>query len=198
MRPVIRYRPSTIAFSATSATCCCLSEQSLQYLLCDRRRNGSTLALGPLDRHRDSHPWLVGGGVADEPDLVLARAGDLGGARLAGHRDALQPRRGTGSLLDDVLHHLADLRRRLAAHPRRRRLRVEGLLDAPVLRDYPLGEARLHPHATVCDRRRDLGHLERRHRQVTLLADCDTAVVDAAATALGGEHAAGDHLIPRV
>src|SRR3954449_12323154 len=103
MRLVIRYRPSTIAFSATSATLGhCLSKQRLQYLLCDGGSDGPAFALCALDRYRYSHPRLVGRSKGDEPHLVLGRAWDLGRAGLARHRDALEARCRAGAFLDHV------------------------------------------------------------------------------------------------
>src|SRR4051794_26775434 len=199
MRLEIRYRPSTIAFSATSATLAyCLSEQRLQYLLCDRSGYGAAFALGPLDRDGDCHPRLVRRSEGDEPDLVLGGAWNLRGPGLARHGDALEAAGGAGAFLDHVLHHLADLRGRLCAHDVGGLLRAEGLLDATVLGDHALHELRLHPDAAIRDGGGYGGHLQRRREQVAFLADRDSPVVDAAAARPGGERAARHHLVLRV
>ena len=109
---------------------------------------------------------------ADEPRLVDAlRDVQLGGAGLAGDLDALERRADAGALAHDVAHHLRELAARSAptsrARPRSGSMRSTVRPSASTIR---LGEARLHPHAAVGDRRRDRRHLQRRHAQA-LLAD---------------------------
>ena len=138
---------------------------------------------------------------ADEPRLVdRLRDVQLGGARLAGHLDALERGGDAGPLAHDVGHHLPPAVAALSALMTRSA--SAGSIRshrAPVLVDDPVDEVRLHAHAAVGDRRRDRRHLQRRHEQA-LLADTDAADVDAAGVrrddlvALDVEDAARAHL----
>ena len=82
----------------------------------------------------------------------------LGGAGLAGHRDARDRRRGAGPAAHHADHHLAHLRGDLRAH------------RAVALHLVAAHDPRPRAHALLGDRRADAGHPERRG-EVAVLAD---------------------------
>ena len=110
---------------------------------------------------------IVGRREADEPGLVdaLRRVADLGRSGLARERHPVDRQSGRGSLLGDVGHHLGQLGGGLLAdHRSTARAGSSSFVTAPVGVGDLLQEGRLHQHAAVRDRRRDLGHLQRRRQ----------------------------------